>query len=103
MSGYKFAPEFVQNLASRYERIRSIIKKATRTIATSRHARLKYGFTMTNGNSDSGSWSRTGTDLLEGMLKRRFMKLDNRSPVIALQLARAPMAAGTPIAHAPDR
>src|SRR5579863_4628548 len=52
------------------------------------------------GKSDSGTWSSPIAWLLGGKLRRRFTKLENKSPAMAAAAAIAPMLAGSPISGA---
>jgi len=48
------------------------------------------------GNKDSGIWSRPVARLLGTKSRRRFTKLEKRSPAIAMLPARAPVVASRP-------
>jgi hypothetical protein len=48
------------------------------------------------GNKHSGIWSRPVTRLLGAKLKRRFIKLENKSPAIAILPMRVPVTAAKP-------
>jgi hypothetical protein len=54
-----------------------------------------------NGNNDSGTWSRPLARLLDGRPSRRLQKLEKRSPAIAKLPTRSPVVQPRPMSGAP--